>query len=115
MSLLDQARRFERQVTDRLRELEPLVREYDQLRKVAERLGLKDPAREQPAGGETQPAETTRRGNAKARAPKRAARATAKPTPRNASRPQSAGSTARASASARKAKPHAARATRTRA
>jgi hypothetical protein len=37
MSLLDQARRFERPVRDRLRELEPLVREYDQLGKVAEK------------------------------------------------------------------------------
>src|SRR3954451_11649863 len=90
MSLLDQARQFERQVRDRLRELEPLVREYDRLRKVAERLGLKDAAREQPPGGEAPLAETTSRPNATARA--------CKPAARSASRPQSASSTARAGA-----------------
>ena len=41
MSLVDQVRKLEQQVVDRLRELEPLTREYNQLRKVAERLGLK--------------------------------------------------------------------------
>ena len=41
MSLVDQVRKLEQQVVDRLKELEPLTREYDQLRKVAERLGLK--------------------------------------------------------------------------
>ena len=41
MSLVDQVRKIEQQVMDRLKELEPLTREYDQLRKVAERLGLK--------------------------------------------------------------------------
>src|SRR4051794_10273370 len=112
MSLLDQARRLERQVKDRLRELEPLVREYEQLRKLAERLGLKDAAREPAAGGAAQPAETTGRANAKARAPKRAARGAAKPTARSASRPRSAGAPARAGATARTAKPRAARAPR---
>jgi hypothetical protein len=41
MLLVDQVRRLEQQVMDRLKELEPLTREYDQLRKVAQRLGLK--------------------------------------------------------------------------
>jgi hypothetical protein len=40
MSIVDQVRKLERQVMDRLKELEPLTREYDQLRKVAQRLGL---------------------------------------------------------------------------
>lgn len=40
MSVLDQLRDFERQVVSRLRELEPLVREYEQLRVAAERLGV---------------------------------------------------------------------------
>src|SRR3954447_256748 len=40
MSLLDQARALEQQVLDRLRELEPLTREYEQLRELAERLGV---------------------------------------------------------------------------
>ena len=41
MLLVDQVRKLEQQVMDRLKELEPLTREYDQLRKVAQRLGLK--------------------------------------------------------------------------
>jgi hypothetical protein len=41
MSLLDQVRKLEQEVVDRLKELEPLTREYEQLRKVADRLGLK--------------------------------------------------------------------------
>ena len=41
MSVLDQVHKLEQQVVDRLKELEPLTREYEQLRKVAERLGLK--------------------------------------------------------------------------
>src|SRR3954454_22742542 len=41
MSLLDQVRKLEQQVVDRLKELEPLTREYEQLRKLAERLGMK--------------------------------------------------------------------------
>jgi Winged helix-turn-helix DNA-binding len=41
MSLVDQVRKLEQEVVNRLKELEPLTREYDQLRKVAERLGLK--------------------------------------------------------------------------
>jgi transposase-like protein len=40
VSVLDQLRDFERQVVGRLRELEPLVREYEQLRVAAERLGV---------------------------------------------------------------------------
>src|SRR4051812_33474190 len=115
MSLLDQVRRLERWVRDRLRELEPLVGESEQLRKLAERLGVTEPAREPAAGGETPSAATTRRANATARAPKRAARGATKRPARRASKPQSAGSTARAGATARQAKPQAARATRARA
>jgi hypothetical protein len=40
MSVLDQLRDLERQVVGRLRELEPLVSEYEQLRAAAERLGV---------------------------------------------------------------------------
>ncbi|HSB21638.1 MAG TPA: hypothetical protein VLE94_00880, partial [Burkholderiaceae bacterium] len=40
MSLLDQLRSLPQQVLDRLKELEPLAREYEQLRKFAERLGV---------------------------------------------------------------------------
>jgi hypothetical protein len=41
MSVLDQVRDLERKVVGRLRELEPLMREYEQLRKAAQRLGVK--------------------------------------------------------------------------
>jgi len=41
MSLLDQMRKLEKQLVSRLKELEPLTREYEQLRRAAERLGIK--------------------------------------------------------------------------
>jgi hypothetical protein len=40
MALLDQVHRMEEQVAQRLRELEPLMREYEELKRVAERLGV---------------------------------------------------------------------------
>lgn len=40
MSVLDQLRDVERQLVARLRELEPMVREYEELRVAAERLGV---------------------------------------------------------------------------
>src|SRR3954453_16856966 len=55
MSLLDQVRKLEEQVLNRLRELEPLVREHEQLRAVAERLGVKY----SPSPGEASEAEAT--------------------------------------------------------
>src|SRR4051794_32363856 len=92
MSLLDQVRKVEQQVVDRLKELEPLTREYDQLRKLAERLGIKySPATEDaqddatppaPAAGRTRAAKTTARASkpraARAPARKQAAKRAAK-------------------------------------
>ena len=70
MSLLDQVRRFEKQLVSRLRELEPLTREYEQLRRAAERLGIRyAPADSEPAAG-AQPR------SARAGSGERAARAT---------------------------------------
>lgn len=43
MALLDQLRTMEQQVERRLRELEPLVTEYHELQKVAQRLGISAP------------------------------------------------------------------------
>src|SRR4051794_16431448 len=40
MSLMDQVRKLEGQVVERLKELQPLIGEYTQLRKLAERLGI---------------------------------------------------------------------------
>jgi Winged helix-turn-helix DNA-binding len=81
MSLLDQVRKLEQQVVDRLKELEPLTREYDQLRKVAERLGLKYSPGSPKAGDEAAPSKTARGGGKRAGAGKRAARRSAKAQP----------------------------------
>src|SRR3954468_13359609 len=90
MPLLDQVRKLEQEVVDRLKALEPLLREYDQLRRVAERLGLKyTPPAVQPEG-ESEPA--TRQGTrrpGRARAGKKAAA-----KPRAASSTTARGSTA---------------------
>jgi hypothetical protein len=40
MTVLDQVRKLEREVIDRLQELEPLIREYEELREIAPRLEL---------------------------------------------------------------------------
>jgi Winged helix-turn-helix DNA-binding len=82
MSLLDQV---EQQVVNRLKELEPLIREYDQLRKVAERLGLKySPGSDQSDDGAT-PATKPRRPGKRAAAAKRTAR---RPGKAKAARPR---------------------------
>jgi hypothetical protein len=39
-NVLDQVRELETQIVERLRELEPLVREYQELRQAADRLGV---------------------------------------------------------------------------
>jgi ribosomal protein S25 len=103
MSLLDQVRKLEQEVRDRLKELEPLTREYEQLRKVAERLGLKDS--EKPAEAEAEPQASTvaRRGAARTGAGERSAPTRAK---RRAKR-----SAARKRAAKPAAKPSGARAT----
>ena len=81
MSLMDQVRKLEQQVVDRLKELEPLTREYDQLRKVAQRLGLKyTPGSAESADGTT-PSATRRRTSKRAAAAKRPARKPAKARP----------------------------------
>src|SRR4051812_30739288 len=40
MTALDQVRKLEQEVIDRLKELEPLIREYEDLRDIAQRLEL---------------------------------------------------------------------------
>jgi hypothetical protein len=49
MSVLEDVRRFEEGLVERLRELEPLIHEYDQLRAVAQQLGVSYTPGEQPA------------------------------------------------------------------
>jgi hypothetical protein len=100
MSVLDQLRSLEQQVLARLRELRPLVAEYRDLEKVADRLGLKRED-DEPAGAEAstapQPpnakpalkrpakragAGRSKRAPARKRKPAPAARAAAKPKPK---------------------------------
>jgi hypothetical protein len=107
MSVLDQLRAIERHVEQRLRELAPMVAEYRDLEKVAERLGLKSPAEETtdapPASAPRRPARAkskarTSRGSASTAARGSASRAaTRKPT---ASAPRSRASAAKKTASA---------------
>ncbi len=78
MSLLDQVRKLEQQIMSRLKELEPLTHEYEQLRKLAERLGLKYTPTANEAGTEKRPVASASRGTAKASAKPRTARATTK-------------------------------------
>jgi hypothetical protein len=78
MSLLDQARKLEQQVVNRLKELEPLTREYDQLRKLAERLGVKYSPESGKSGAGATSATTARRSGTRAAAAKRATRTPAK-------------------------------------
>ena len=78
MSLLDQVRKLEQQVVDRLKELEPLTREYEQLRKFAERFGLKYSPSAADAESETERATTARGGETRTRAKQRSGRTPAK-------------------------------------
>jgi hypothetical protein len=94
MSLVDEVHKLEQQLLSRLRELEPLTREYEQLRQLAERLGLQYSPEPEPAdhGAQTPSRATRRRSAAKKRA-----------TPRTASKPGTAERGARAQMPARPA------------
>jgi hypothetical protein len=78
MSLLDQVRKLEQQVVERLKELEPLTREYEQLRKVAERLGIKYSPRS--ADSDAKPSTAASRGGSRATTRARSGRSAAKST-----------------------------------
>src|SRR5687768_11870181 len=73
MLVLDQVRDLERRVVSRLRELEPLMREYEQLREAAQRLGVRYTPRADRTPGEQRPASR-----------RRTSRATPQPTPERA-------------------------------
>jgi Winged helix-turn-helix DNA-binding len=81
MSLIDEARTVRQRIATRLRELEPLAREYEELKKVAIEMGIED------ADAGSAPASSAHRGSGSSgRASARAARgrarsATAAPTP----------------------------------
>lgn len=77
MSLLEQFRDLESQVAQRLRELEPMVAEYRELERVAERLGLhadNGAERAIEAGGGDQKRQTARRAPRPTRPGSRSAR-----------------------------------------
>src|SRR5919108_6306126 len=90
MSVLDQLRALEQQVEKRLRELRPLVAEYRDLEKVAERLGLKRDESEPTEAPTAKPAPRAKRKAKPARAQARK-RPAAKPraAKRTASTPAS--------------------------
>lgn len=92
MSLVDQVRQLEQQVLERLKELEPLTREYEQLRKVAQRLGLKYSPGAAESDGEAKPSTTGRRSTAGS-ATRRRARTQAKRQPRESRQRGSAAAT----------------------
>lgn len=67
MPVLDQLKDLERQVAGRLRELEPLVAEYQELQQVAQRLGIKrEAAASAPAPATTRKRATRRKSTASA-------------------------------------------------
>ena len=75
MSVLDQFRTAEEQVAKRLRELKPLVAEYQELEQVAQRLGL-SLSNDAPAAG-PRPAASTKPARPRQRTAKAAARSAA--------------------------------------
>jgi winged helix-turn-helix DNA-binding protein len=72
MSVLDQLRDLEREMVGRLRELEPLVREYEQLRAAAGRLGVKYEPRSDASDGNEQSPSRRRRATGRSTAGQRA-------------------------------------------
>ena len=105
MSLVDEVRNLPQRVIDRLKELEPLTREYEQLRKFAERLGLKYSPSSADVQAEAEPTTTARDGVTRARAKERSGR-----MPATTARAARSASGTRAAKTA--AKPRAARSTR---
>src|SRR3954447_7939331 len=87
MSVLEELRRVEEQVLARLRELRPLVGEYERLRQVADRLGLQvdesesgeatTPRGDGARAGATKRSSTAKRASAKRRAARGASRSAA--------------------------------------
>src|SRR5436190_2068034 len=87
MAVLDQLKDLERQVAGRLRELEPLVAEYQELQQVAQRLGIERQAAESaPAPAATRRRATRRKsaGTGTARRTSRRRRNAAAPGSRQA-------------------------------
>jgi ribosomal protein S25 len=78
MSLLDQVRKLEQEVVERLKELEPLKHEYEQLRKLAGRLGVNYSPRS--ADSDAKASTAARRGGSRASGRQQTGRSAAKST-----------------------------------
>jgi hypothetical protein len=74
MAVLDQLKDLERQVAGRLRELEPLVAEYQELQQVAQRLGIERAAADSAAAPAVTRRRATRRKSAAASTGRRTSR-----------------------------------------
>jgi hypothetical protein len=98
MSLLDEVRKFEHTVVGRLKELEPLLREYDQLRALAQRLGISYTPSDQNTPATDRPTRRARSATKRSRparpATKSRAPRSAKPMVKRASRRRSPSTTA---------------------
>jgi hypothetical protein len=96
MSLLDQARQLEGQVVERLKELEPLIAEYNQLRQLAERLGVSYTPPEEGTGAAAPAARGTAKKSARRRSaakPRGAKRTSTKPADKRTTPTRPAGTT----------------------
>jgi MarR family len=93
-SVLDQFRTAEQRVAERLRELEPLVKEYRELEQVAQRLGL-DRGERAPAADNERPASPARNrgGRRRSQTKARSARSTPKASGKNGTAKSSAAGT----------------------
>ena len=107
MSLLDEVRKLEEDVVARLKELEPLMHEYEQLRALAERLGVEYSPESAAASerAQTSPATSRQRAAAKKRTATRAAGKR-----RAATKPRSAGGERRTGDTGARRSPRTARA-----
>jgi transposase-like protein len=105
VSVLDQLRDLERQVVGRLQELEPLVREYEQLRAAAERLGVSYQPRADTGDGDRPRPSRRRRASAAAPRPNAAAPVTTDRGKRATKRAPKPAHTGRASERAARRRP----------
>jgi uncharacterized membrane protein len=91
MSLVDELREIEQQVSRRLRELEPMVAEYQELREIADRIGTKMAA----AGAPVAPRTSSPRTRSRRAATASRVRGSAKPgADRKSATPQKRGAAA---------------------
>jgi hypothetical protein len=87
MSLVDEARAVRERIAARLRELEPLVHEYQELQQLAAEMGLGDPDSPSPAADSgTEPGPPSRPAPSRRRAAKRSPESSRAPQPNGETR-----------------------------